>query len=320
MKLLTLDNGAGGAPGVLLADGQVLDLRRAARAGTTETWLPASVRALLEAGDEGLAVARGVVDRIEAASADERAHLGQRGVLLPGADARLLAPVPEPRMVLAAGLAFRSHLAEMSGTPAPPHPTAFLKSPTSVTGSGAEVKLPPGAAEHVDYEGELAVVFGRECHAVDADEAMQYVAGYSAANDISARDWVRDVWGATTPWDARRTWEVNLMGKQFPGFTALGPVLLTRDEVPDLAQLKLETRLNGTVMQSTSMADMIFELPDVIAWFSRWYRFTPGDVLLSGTPAGVGVGRKPPVFLHAGDTIEVEISGVGTLRNPIRAA
>ena len=316
MKLLTIDNGHGGSPGALLGDGKVLDLRRAARPGSAETWLPASVRSLLEGGAEGLAVARRIVDRVETMSADGRAELEQRGAVSGGSTA-LLAPVPDPRLVLAAGLAYHSHLAEMSGTPAPPHPTAFIKSVNSITGSGAVVRLPREAAEQVDYEGELAVVFGRDCHRVSA---LQCVAGYTIANDISARDWTGDVWKATAPWDARRTWEVNIMGKQFPGFTALGPVLLTSDEVPDVRQLRLTTRLNGSVMQSVTISDMIFELPEVIAWFSRWYRFLPGDVLLTGTPAGVGLGRKPPVFMHAGDQIEVEVDRIGVLRNDIRAA
>ena len=208
----------------------------------------------------------------------------------------------------------------MADTPIPAHPTAFMKSPTSIAGPGADIRVPTGAQNHVDYEGELAVVFGRECHRVAAEDALQYVAGYTLANDVSARDWVGEVWQAKAPWDARRTWEVNIMGKQFPGFTSLGPVLLTRDEVPDVTQLRLTTRLNGAVMQSAMIADMIFDLPTAIAWFSQWYRFSVGDVLLTGTPAGVGVGRKPPVFMHPGDRVEVEIEEIGILSNSIVSA
>ncbi|WP_397474899.1 fumarylacetoacetate hydrolase family protein [Pusillimonas sp.] len=316
MRLVTIDCGRNGEPGVLLASGEVLHLRQAALAGTVQVWLPDSVRDILEAGEEGLAVLRLIVERVQNSTAAELATLRDRGVVTP-ATTRLLAPVPDPRLIVAAGLAYRSHLAEMAGTPVPPHPTAFMKSVNSLTGTCASIPIPKDAAEHLDYEGELAVIFGRKCHGVSSDEALDYVAGYTVANDVSARDWVADVWDATSPWDARRTWEVNIMGKQFPGFTPLGPTLLTIDEVPDVNTLRLTTRLNGVVMQSEPVADLIFSIAEMIAYFSKWYEFRPGDVLLTGTPAGVGVGRKPPVFMKDGDVIEVEVAGIGVLRNVI---
>lgn len=318
MKLVTIDNVRDGVPGAVIRSGEIVHLGRAACADTVEAWLPASVQKILEAGREGLDIVRRIVTRVEHASTGDLERLRATGVLTPPGT-RLLAPLPAPSLVVAAGLAYRSHLAEMSGTPTPPHPTAFMKSPASVTAPGADVVAPRDAATRLDYEGELAVVFGRDCHAVGVAQALDHVAGYTVANDISARDWVRDVWEAKTPWDARRTWEVNIMGKQFPGFTPLGPVLLTADEVPDVEGLDIETRLNGKVMQSAKVADLIFKLAETISFLSRWYRFRPGDVLLSGTPAGVGVGRKPPVFMAPGDVIEVEIGGIGVLRNTIVA-
>ncbi len=318
MKLVTIDNVNDGVPGAVLRSGKILHLRRAAQDGSVETWLPDSVRAILEAGEEGLSIARNIVSRVENMDADEIQCLCELGVITP-ASTRLLAPLPNPRLVVAAGLAYRSHLKEMAGTPQPPHPTAFTKSPNSITKSDSKVYLPHEATGHVDYEGELAVVFGQYCHRVPAEEALSYVAGYTVANDISARDWVTQVWDAKTPWDARRTWEVNIMGKQFSGFTPLGPVLLTRDDVPDVGALHLTTRLNGEVMQSSDVSDLIFSIPETIAFFSKWYAFKPGDILLTGTPAGVGVGRKPPVFMSAGDVIEVEIDKIGVLRNFISA-
>ncbi len=320
MKLVTIDSVAAGVPGAQLASGEILHLGKAALPGSLEAWLPTSIKAILQAGEEGLAIARRIVTRVEDAGDAERGRLRARGALTPADTTPLLAPVPDPGLVVAAGLAYRSHLAEMAGTPTPPHPTAFMKSPGSITGPGATVPVPLDASQRIDYEGELAVVFGRECHCVDARRALEYVAGYMAANDISARDWVHDVWSAQTPWDARRTWEVNIMGKQFPGFTPLGPVLLTADEVPDPSALGITTRLNGRVMQSAKVSDLIFELADTIAFLSRWYRFQPGDVLLTGTPAGVGVGRKPPIFMQPGDTIEVDIGSIGVLRNTIATA
>jgi acylpyruvate hydrolase len=317
MKLVTIDVGAGGVPGAILRSGEVLHLPRAAQPGTVEAWLPDSTAGILSAGKAGLTVVRQIVERVEAMDEPSRQRLRAAGTLT-GEATRLLAPVPQPRLVVAAGLAYRSHLAEMAGTPAPSHPTGFMKSPNSIAAPDAEVHLPPDADGHVDYEGELAVVFGSTCHAVTRECALDYVAGYTIANDISARDWVRAVWEAKAPWEARLTWEVNIMGKQFSSFTPLGPALLTADEVPDPTALHLTTRLNGEVMQSAPVSDLIFDLGTTIAHFSRWYTFEPGDVLLTGTPAGVGVGRKPPVFMRAGDVVDITVSGIGTLSNTIR--
>lgn len=305
---------AAGSLGARLRSGELLHLGRAARTGCLEAWLPTSVLGLLAAGDEGMRVARAVVRRVEEADVDQREALRSAGALI-NAASRLQSPIPRPGLILAAGLAYRSHLEEMSGTPRPVHPTAFLKAPSSVCGPGHEVHLPPQAPRCVDYEGELACVFGKVCHDVTEADALSYLAGYTAANDVSARDWVKPVWAATAPWEARLTWEVNLMGKQLPGFTPLGPVLTTVDEVPDPEALRLVTRLNGNTMQSAPVSDLLFSIPCMIAHFSRWYTFQPGDVLLTGTPAGVGVGRKPPLFMEHGDVVEVEIDRIGILKS-----
>lgn len=314
MKLITIDDVRGGSPGARLASGAVLHLGRAARQGTIEAWLPSTIVALLEGGDEAMAIARRIVERAEAGSDD--GELQASRALLP-ADMPLLSPIPAPRMVLAAGLAYRSHLAEMSNTPEPAHPTAFMKSPASILAPGASLELPSFASEQVDFEGELVCVFGKTCHAVTPEQALDHLAGFTVANDISARDWAQPCFTATDPWQARLTWEVNIMGKQLPGFTPVGPALVTRDEIPDINSLQLRTRLNGAVMQDERIGDMIFPIEEVISYFSRWYTFQPGDYFLTGTPAGVGVGRKPPVFLKPGDRIEVEIESLGTLSTAI---
>ena len=309
MLLVTIDDVPEGSAGAILSSGAILHLGRAALGGTIEAWLPTSVAGILAAGGEGLEAVGAMVSRYEGGTKRPDA-------VLP-ADTRLLAPIPRPGMILAAGLAYRSHLAEMAGTPVPAHPTAFLKAPSSVSGPGADVMLPADASEEVDYEGELAMVFGRDCHGIDAAGAMACIGGYTVANDLSARDWVKAVWAAQKPWEARQTWETNLMGKQFPGFTALGPALATADSVGDPSTMRLTTRLNGQLMQDAPISDMIFPLEEVIAHFARWYHFRVGDVLLTGTPAGVGVGRKPPVFLRDGDDVAVEIDRIGTLRSRI---
>jgi acylpyruvate hydrolase len=311
VQLVTIDDTPAGSIGAKLSSGEILHLGRAARPGCIEAWLPTTMRELLAAGREGLDVARTMIDRAERAQGREREQLLDRDALRK--TARLLPPIPDPSLIVAAGLSYRSHLQEMAGTPTPPHPTAFLKSPASVSAPGKVVRLPPQASTCVDYEGELACIFGATCHNVAEADALSYLAGYTAANDVSARDWVGAVWSAEKPWEARLTWEVNIMGKQMPGFTPLGPVLTTVDEIPDPAALRLSTRVNGHTVQNALVSDLIFSIPRMIAHFSKWYTFRPGDVLLTGTPAGVGVGRQPRLFMKDGDLVEVEIDRIGTL-------
>ena len=313
MQLVTL---AGGGPdgfsGARLTSGEYLDLQRFAEPGSVESWIPRALRSVLDGGKEAMSVVAAMVDRAEHLDAQGRKAARDTGSILPQ-DTPVMAPVPNPRLLLASGLSYKSHLAEMSNTAQPPHPTGFLKAASSLSAPGALVSIPIQASSYVDYEGELACVIGRTCHNVSAEDAGQYIAGFTVANDLSARDWVADVWKATEPWDARLTWEVNLMGKQFPGFTALGPVLTTVDEMGPLDDVMLTTRVNGAVMQQSPIGDLIFSVGEIVSHFSKWYRFSPGDVLLTGTPAGVGIGRKPPVFMNAGDKVEVTIDRIGTL-------
>lgn len=317
MKLLTIDTGREGTAGALLSSGEVLDFGRVAEPGTCEMWIPTRLRDILEAGREGLAIVRGLVERVEAAGAERLAALRAAGALIDYSAVRLLAPIPEPRLIIGGGLNYRSHLKEMSGTPEPARPTGFVKVASSVTGSGTSIRVPPQARSMVDWEGELACVIGHTCHNVTPAAAMACIAGFTIVNDVSARDWVADVFAATAPWEARLTWELNMMGKQFAGFTAIGPVLATLDEVGNPNDLTLQTRLNGDIVQRCHTSDVIFDFADSVAFFSRWYTFHPGDIVTTGTPSGVGVGRKPPKFMRPGDVIEVEVSRIGTLRNVI---
>lgn len=319
MRLVTIDTGVRGTPGALLSSGEILHLARAAAPGTLETWIPETLRDILGAGEAGLAAVRGLIARIEAASADELAASRAAGTITDPATTRLLAPIPEPRLIIGGGLNYRSHLREMSGTPEPSRPTGFIKAAASVVGPDAPIRVPPQAPDMVDWEGELACVIGRLCHNVTPAQALGCIAGYTIVNDVSARNWVGDVFTATAPWPARLSWEMNIMGKQFAGFTAMGPVLATADEVGDPDDLTLETRLNGEVVQRVHTSDVIFGFAESIAFFSRWYTFHPGDLITTGTPAGVGVGRKPPLYMKPGDTIEVEVGKIGVLRNRIVA-
>ena len=220
---------------------------------------------------------------------------------------RVLAPVV-PVDILCVGLNYRDHAAE-TGAAVPGHPMLFLKSSGTLNDPGADVVL-PRASDRVDYEGELAVVIGRAAKDVSAADAPTHVFGYTVANDVSARDWQkdRDLGGGQF---AR--------GKSFDGFCPLGPALVTADEVPDPQRLGVRTTVNGVVVQDGSTADMIWPVAEVIASLSRTMTLRPGQVILTGTPAGVGDGRRPPVYLRDGDVMVVEIDGVGRLENRARA-
>ncbi len=314
MKLATLDSGQHGHPAVLNSKNELLDLVTSG----ISTGAPSEVKDIL-GNDSALALVRKALDTLEALSDDEQQNLRQSGALVALGDADLLAPVPRPNLILSVGLNYHRHLAEMEGTPAPAFPSAFMKTINSLNGAGKPIVIPPHCPDMIDYEAEFCFVFGRTCHNVSADDAMGYVAGYTVANDVSARDWVSDVFSATEPFPAILSWERNIMGKLFPTFTPCGPVITTKDEIEDPHNLLLEFRLNGEVMQSTRTDDLIFNIPEIVSYFSKWYRFEPGDIVTTGTPAGVGAGRKPQVFMKPGDHAEVTLEGVGTLSNMVVA-
>ena len=214
---------------------------------------------------------------------------------------RLLAPVAPP-VVWAIGLNYKAHAAEL-GYAIPEEPLAFLKPSTSVIGPGDDILLPEMAPDAVDYECELAVIIGRACRNVSESDALDYVLGYSCTNDVTARDcqYLRD-----TQW-AR--------AKGFETFCPLGPWIETELD-PDRAEIA--TVLNGKVMQKSNTADMIFPVRQLVRHCSRIGTLLPGTVILTGTPPGVGYGRNPRVYLRPGDTVEIAIGGVGTLRNGVR--
>ena len=320
MKLLTIDAPPDGHVGALLRDGHVLDLAILSTVLPAARLVPGSVRAILEAGEDALALVAKCLAAVERMTAGERDGLAERGAIRPFAGTPLAPPIPDPRLILSAGLNYGRHLEEMSGTPRPPHPTAFIKAACTLTGSGKPILVPPQCPDMIDYEGEFTFVIGRTCHNVSEADAMGYVAGYTICNDVSARDWVAGVFQAEGRFEPILGWERNILGKQLPTFTPCGPVMVTKDEIRDPHDLQLTTRLNGTVMQSTKTDDLIYKLPQLISYFSRYYRLEPGDFMTTGSPSGVGFGRNPKVFMKAGDTIEVEIEGIGTLSNRLAAA
>jgi 2-keto-4-pentenoate hydratase/2-oxohepta-3-ene-1,7-dioic acid hydratase in catechol pathway len=325
MKLATIvtkRNEADRAGRVVVAAGgdEYLDLAAASHALPEVNILPATMKELLAGGPTLMAEAQTCLDELAGMSVDARENLHRAGVLHRAAEVTFLPPVPEPSLILSVGLNYRRHLAEMAGTPVPKNPSAFIKVASSLTGAGAPIVLPAHCADMVDYEGEFCFVFGRACHNVGVDEAMDYVAGYTIANDVSARNWIGEVMRAEGTFPAAQAWERNIMGKNFPTFTPCGPVMVTADEIADPHDLDLSLTLNGETMQATKTDDLIFGLPEIIAYFSQWYRFRPGDIVTTGTPSGVGFGRDPKVFLAPGDTVAVTIQGIGTLTNPVVAA
>lgn len=220
---------------------------------------------------------------------------------------KLLAPV-EPRSILCIGLNYREHAAE-GGWPIPEHPVLFLKAANSLNHPGDPIVLPVVEPVEVDYEGELAVVIGKAGKNISREAAFEHVLGYTCANDVSGRSWQKDRGGSQ--------W---CRGKSFDSFCPLGPCLVTTQQIPDPNGLKISTTLNGRVMQSSTTADMIFDVPELIRFLSEDTTLLPGMVVLTGTPPGVGYARKPPVFLRDGDEISIEIEGIGRLTNPVRSS
>jgi 2-keto-4-pentenoate hydratase/2-oxohepta-3-ene-1,7-dioic acid hydratase in catechol pathway len=218
---------------------------------------------------------------------------------------KLLAPLI-PSDILCIGLNYRRHAAE-SKSEIPARPMLFIKASNTLNNPLDPIPV-PRLSNMIDYEGELAVVIGKTAKHVSRADALNYVLGYTAANDVSSRDWQRDksLGGGQF---AR--------GKSFDGFCPLGPVLVTADEIPAPNALQIKTLLNGQVMQDAPTSDMIFDVPTIIESLSGTMTLRPGAVILTGTPHGVGMGRTPPVFLKAGDKIVVEIEKIGRLENPV---
>jgi 2-keto-4-pentenoate hydratase/2-oxohepta-3-ene-1,7-dioic acid hydratase in catechol pathway len=252
--------------------------------------LPSSVKELLALGEPGLRRAEAALPR-----GTVRHRLDE---------ARMLAPVLDPQKILCLGLNYRDHAIE-SGMAIPEEPVLFSKFASSLTGHGQPIEI-PAVSNEVDFEAEMVVSIGKRGRDIPQAEAMSYVAGYAVGHDVSARDWQLNKPG--------KQW---LSGKTFDTFAPIGPVLVTADEVPDPHNLGIRLRLNGETMQDSSTSQLIFRIDEVIAYISRIFTLEPGDLIFTGTPPGVGMARKPPVWLKAGDVVEVEIDGLGVLSNPV---
>lgn len=276
--------------------------------------------AIVDAHDAAQEIERGTwadtVLGVLTADPGSRANLGRtaesrssQGV--PFAEATLRPPVPDAGKIVCIGLNYMAHVEEAkqidrAPNEAPPVPILFPKWTNSLIGHEAEIVTPIGS-DSLDWEAELAVVIGRRASRVALEDALEHVGGYAPFNDVSARD----LQLATPQWTT---------GKAFDTAGPFGPVLVTTDEVPDPQNLRVIARLNGETMQDASTAQMIFPVARLIEFISTYITLEPGDVIATGTPAGSGVGRKPPVFMAPGDVIEIEVEGLGVLRNTVAAA
>ncbi len=226
------------------------------------------------------------------------------GERVPLADLTVLAPVANPAKILCVGLNYGEHAKE-SGMAAPPAPVLFAKFPNCLVGPGEPITYRAGSSEQVDYEAELVAVIGRRARAVPTADALAHVLGITAGNDVSARD----AQFADGQW---------IRGKSFDTFAPLGPAIVTLDEIGDVQDLAIACRVNGETLQADSTKNMVHDVAAIVSYVSRFVTLEPGDLIFTGTPEGVGFARKPPVFLRDGDTVEVEIEGVGVLTNPVR--
>jgi 2-keto-4-pentenoate hydratase/2-oxohepta-3-ene-1,7-dioic acid hydratase in catechol pathway len=227
-------------------------------------------------------------------------------VTFPLQEIQMLAPIPRPGKVIGIGLNYRDHAHE-SGMPIPPKPIVFSKFSSSVIGPYDPIHVIPDISPKVDYEAELGVVIGKPARNVGVENALEYVFGYTAVNDISARDVQLDA-------EYGRQW---VLGKSFDTFCPMGPAITTRDKVKDPQDLAVRAILNGTVLQDGNTRDMIFDVATLVAYLSRGMTLEPGDVIATGTPKGVGTSRTPPIYLKKGDVIEIEVGSLGTLVNPV---
>lgn len=284
MRLATIQTPAGPRAAVLHGLDYV-DLH------ATDSALPTSVRALLEASPAALQAA-------------EQAAARPAAIRIPAASAKLLPPVPDPQKIVCVGLNYRDHAAE-SGSPIPKEPVLFSKYPTALIGPDQPIVLPPVSKE-VDYEAELVLVVGKAGRNLTPEQARGNLAGYTIGHDVSARDW-----------QLKKDGKQWMAGKTFDTFAPIGPLLVTADEVKDPHNLAIRLRLNGQTMQDSNTKQMVFSAGELLAYLSRIFTLHPGDLVFTGTPPGVGFVRKPPVFLKGGDVVEVEVEGLGVLRNPV---
>ncbi|MDG2305873.1 MAG: fumarylacetoacetate hydrolase family protein [Candidatus Binatia bacterium] len=301
--------------GALRGDGEVIDLNRSYRArlvrrgesraeSAADALVPASMLDFLGGGDESMGAARHAVAHAEEVAEAEPDRAVGDGLVVDCAEPgfRLEAPVPRPGTVLAVGVNYKDHAAE-AGFELPKYPALFSKVASCIAGPEDAI-VRPRVSELLDWEGELCFVIGKRARHVTANEALDYVAGFTIGNDVSVRDWQFHS-------------QTMMMGKSFDTHGPIGPAIVTRDEVPDYRDLDLKTLVNGEVKQDSNTRHLIFGVEEVLEYVTQAFTLHPGDVVFTGTPSGIGGSRRPPEFLKAGDVVRVEISGLGALENAV---
>jgi acylpyruvate hydrolase len=317
MKLVTFAHR--GVQRVGLLEGEhVIDVNRAyaallaqhgdLRAGPmVEALVPADMIGILEAGERALAAIRegAAYVRDGLGSAEQTEGLKRGGVVVTLSEVTLKAPVLRPGKLILLGLNYRDH-AEETGQKIPDVPTLFAKYNNSVIGPGVPILI-PRTTEQIDYEAEFAFVIGRRGQYIPRERALDYVAGYTIINDVSARDYQF----VTSQW---------MVGKTFDTHCPMGPSLVLKDEIPDPHNLDISLSIAGEILQKSNTKQLIFKIPETVEYLSQVMTLEPGDVISTGTPAGVGFTRKPPRWLRAGETVRIDIAGLGVLENPVAKA
>ena len=291
-------------------NGQLVDLQPAyaalvavkrAKSAALQLW-PSDMLSFIRLGEPALSATR---DTLAFISKRPALPVGERASYL-FEEVQILAPIPRPGKILCSGINYRGHLEENPGAKMPTEPFFFSKVPSAVIGPNEPI-VHPKQTQQLDYEVEFAVVIGRRMKNTSEGEVMNCIAGYTILHDVSARD--------VQFKDNQIT-----LGKNFDTFCPLGPCIVTTDELPNPGNVYLRSLLNGKVMQNGSTSDWVFPLPVLLSRLSQVMTLEPGDIVSTGTPAGVGVFRKPPVFLKPGDVVRLEIEGIGVLENPVLAS
>jgi acylpyruvate hydrolase len=291
MRLVRYEGNDGAARLGALTDHGVVHFEALARSTAAAPGVFSEISSFLSAGDAAIEQAQKLI------------QAAPKSAFTPLSSVKLLAPIPRPGKIIAVGLNYRDHLIEQGAKELPKSPIIFAKFPTSICAPGDPIVIPV-SDPNVDYEAELAVVIGRKGKAITAADALHYVAGYMPLNDVSARAWQF----------GDKQW---VRGKSPDTFCPIGPFLTTREEVPDPHALSIRARVNGVTLQDSNTSKIIFRIPELIEFISASITLEPGDIIATGTPEGVGAFRTPPIFLKPGDTVEVEIEGLGVLRNPV---
>lgn len=285
MRLLSFQYQGQGRIGTRSGDG-VIDLNQA------DPSLPPDMKGFLAGGAASFEAARAAVANGEHA--------------LPSAAITVCAPIQNPQKIICIGLNYADHAAE-SGMPIPEEPVVFSKYPTSIIGPG-EAILAPSVSQKVDYEVELVAVIGRTGRNISEADALDYVAGYTVGHDVSARDYQLE--------KPAGQW---MMGKTFDTFAPIGPHLVTPDEISNVDELGIRCIVNGETLQDSSTRQLIFKVPELIAYLSHVFTLSPGDLIFTGTPPGVGMARDPQIWLKPGDHVVCEVDEIGRLENPVAA-